>query len=140
MEKSRAEYNRQWAARNYERLRKYRTEWARKKRMNNLEWARQKGAEYRENRKKRLGNDFWPIATLAQKRWRKKNPEKDYAYHRVFINLRNGNLKKSPCEVCGTNEWVEAHHTDYSKPLDVQWLCKIHHATADKLRRSKLLK
>jgi hypothetical protein len=28
--------------------------------------------------------------------------------------------------VCGT--WmVEAHHPDYSSPLDVVWLCRRHH-------------
>ena len=38
-----------------------------------------------------------------------------------------GKLKKLPCEACGS-EKVEAHHTDYSKPLDVMWLCRKHHA------------
>lgn len=39
-----------------------------------------------------------------------------------------GWLVKQPCEVCGTDENVEAHHDDYMRPLDVRWLCKIHHA------------
>jgi hypothetical protein len=38
-----------------------------------------------------------------------------------------GRLVPEPCEVCGTTENVEAHHPDYSKPLDVQWLCFTHH-------------
>ena len=41
----------------------------------------------------------------------------------VQTALRNGTLVKSPCEMCG-NEKVQAHHCDYSKPLEVMWLCK----------------
>jgi hypothetical protein len=33
---------------------------------------------------------------------------------------------KSPCEVCG-NQKAEAHHDDYSKLLEVRWLCDEHH-------------
>lgn len=29
--------------------------------------------------------------------------------------------------MCGTTEHVVAHHHDYSKPLDVTWLCEQHH-------------
>ena len=39
-----------------------------------------------------------------------------------------GHLIRQPCEVCHTEINVEAHHDDYSKPLDVRWLCKKHHA------------
>jgi hypothetical protein len=47
------------------------------------------------------------------------------AVHRA---LASGQLVKGPCEVCGTEEGVEAHHADYSRPLDVTWLCIQHHA------------
>jgi ribosomal protein S27AE len=36
---------------------------------------------------------------------------------------RRGLLMPQACERCGT-ESAEKHHGDYSKPLDVQWLCK----------------
>lgn len=40
--------------------------------------------------------------------------------------VRDGRLKKMNCKICD-NEKSEAHHHDYSKPLDVIWLCKMHH-------------
>ncbi len=41
--------------------------------------------------------------------------------------IKNGTLLKLPCEVCGYSDYVEAHHDDYYKPLDVRWLCRTHH-------------
>lgn len=41
--------------------------------------------------------------------------------------IKYGRLIKGPCEVCGTTENVEAHHDDYTKPMDVRWLCRFHH-------------
>jgi hypothetical protein len=35
-------------------------------------------------------------------------------------------LVPQPCEVCGATK-VEKHHPDYSKPLEVRWLCREHH-------------
>ena len=40
--------------------------------------------------------------------------------------VAQGLLEKTPCHVCGSAE-VEAHHPDYSLPLNVVWLCKAHH-------------
>lgn len=40
--------------------------------------------------------------------------------------VRRGKLQKGLCEFCNSQE-VEAHHDDYSKPLEVRWLCKAHH-------------
>jgi ribosomal protein S27AE len=37
-----------------------------------------------------------------------------------------GKLLRGPCEKCGS-EVTEAHHDDYSKPLEVRWLCQTHH-------------
>jgi len=49
-----------------------------------------------------------------------------YAAHCAVSNaVRDGKLKKQPCEVCGAK--AHAHHEDYSKPLEVVWLCHAHH-------------
>lgn len=32
-----------------------------------------------------------------------------------------------PCEVCGEIK-SQAHHDDYSKPLNIRWLCQAHHS------------
>lgn len=40
--------------------------------------------------------------------------------------IARGRLVRRPCEVCGAFP-VEAHHDDYSQPLNVRWLCLPHH-------------
>ena len=44
----------------------------------------------------------------------------------LHVYVKRGKVIKSPCSICGC-EKVEAHHHDYSKPLDVIWLCRKHH-------------
>ena len=39
-----------------------------------------------------------------------------------------------PCEICGSLT-THRHHEDYSKPLDIRWLCSRHHAARHKERR-----
>ena len=60
------------------------------------------------------------------KEWRSKYPKKYKAHNIVNNNIRSGNLHKEPCEICGSEKTV-AHHDDYSKPLNVRWLCQPHH-------------
>lgn len=36
---------------------------------------------------------------------------------------RDKKIKNQPCEICGCDK-SEAHHDDYSKPLEVRWLCR----------------
>ncbi len=44
---------------------------------------------------------------------------------RSYLNvyLRRGKITKQPCVSCG-NTLVEAHHNDYTKPLEVIWYCR----------------
>ena len=56
-----------------------------------------------------------------------KYPDRVRAKYLVRKALRNGDIKKQCCEICGCED-VQAHHSDYTKPLDVIWLCQKHHA------------
>lgn len=48
---------------------------------------------------------------------------------RNYLNrlIRQGLVKRKNCEICGSDKNVEAHHEDYGKPLEVRWLCRVHH-------------
>lgn len=62
---------------------------------------------------------------------RKADANERFKYHsrQMARNaIRSGMIQKQPCEVCGIDNDVEAHHDDYSKPLDIRWLCTKHHA------------
>lgn len=61
------------------------------------------------------------------KAYRAKFPNKYKAVNMVNNSMRGGKLFKEPCEVCGTEQNIHAHHDDYSKPLNVRWLCAVHH-------------
>lgn len=56
-----------------------------------------------------------------------KYPEKMLARTLLGNAVRDGKIIRQPCEACGSTD-SEAHHDDYSKPLDVKWLCPKHHA------------
>ena len=62
----------------------------------------------------------------AKRRYRSRHPHKVAAHMAVRSAVRQGKLAKSTCEVCGCSD-AHAHHDDYSRPLDVIWLCKKHH-------------
>lgn len=60
--------------------------------------------------------------------YRQEMPERRKAHTVVGNAVRDGKLKKMPCAFCGSTERLEAHHHDYSKPLDVTWLCSACHS------------
>ena len=45
----------------------------------------------------------------------------------VGYAIKCGKLIEEPCEVCGEVDHVHAHHDDYAKPMDIRWLCSVHH-------------
>lgn len=63
--------------------------------------------------------------------YNEKYPHRKKANAAVARAVREGRMKKQPCWVCG--EKAVAHHPDYSRPLDVVWLCQPHHKQAHAL-------
>lgn len=62
----------------------------------------------------------------ACKAWRERNRIKELAHRAVARALKTGALVRLACERCGDPN-TEAHHDDYTKPLDIKWLCDIDH-------------
>lgn len=67
-----------------------------------------------------------PNKPTRQARWQSNHPQAVWAWQCLRSALKRGLIKKRPCEVCGS-EKVDAHHTDYSRPLHVTFLCRRHH-------------
>lgn len=63
--------------------------------------------------------------------WRSKNKHKQKAHAAVAGAIKSGKLIKLPCW-CG-NTMSQAHHEDYSKLLEVTWLCQKHHKQEHRL-------
>lgn len=59
--------------------------------------------------------------------YREKFPNKYKAHTMVNNAIRDGRLHKEPCVVCGSDIRLHAHHDDYLKPLNIRWLCAVHH-------------
>lgn len=110
---------------------------ARKKYKPSDDVLERKRARYHEWYRKRKGNiqhSDLPEHIAAREKYKSLADASAYMIvkHRVRsltrAYIKAGKLKRLPCEICGTNEAVQAHHDDYDKPMDVRWLCRKHHA------------
>lgn len=61
----------------------------------------------------------------AVAKYNKKNKDKTSCWSKIKWGKKKGIVKEQVCCVCG--EKAVAHHPDYSKPLEVIWLCHKHH-------------
>jgi hypothetical protein len=71
----------------------------------------------------------------ARKRYVELFPGRAKAQWAVSNAIRDGRLIRQPCLICGDK--AEAHHPDYDAPLDVVWLCTLHHKQAHALVREQ---
>ena len=58
--------------------------------------------------------------------WKRVHKERISAQRKAQYALNRGKIFKEPCSVCGETISV-MHHDDYSKPLEITWLCVSHH-------------
>lgn len=70
-----------------------------------------------------VSNDNMRYRRRQIERW----PGHEAARRAVAREVRAGRMVHQPCERCGATTKVEGHHDDYSKPLEVRWLCPTHH-------------
>lgn len=82
------------------------------------------GAQRRKQLKYRTDPEY--RAQVRAKLQASKTPEKNHARRYLGRAISNGKIQRQPC-ACG-NPRSHGHHEDYSKPLDVIWLCASCHS------------
>lgn len=56
--------------------------------------------------------------------WHLNNKDKNNIHHKVWYALHtNKIIKPKKCQYCKREVSLSGHHPDYSKPLEVIWLC-----------------
>jgi hypothetical protein len=147
---------RKWRAKNVERVRAYRHEYAAAHRDRANELHRQHYAADPDSfkaaiRRWRSAHPEWSKAESDRRwkqanhdrvmasnaRWQAANPERrrlsTLAREQVRAAIKRGDLiRPDTCEECGTaGVTIEAAHADYSRPLEVRWLCRPCHRRWD---------
>jgi hypothetical protein len=61
--------------------------------------------------------------TAINKLWREEDKRRSVAHSAVSRAIKKGTLIRMVCERCNEPKTV-AHHEDYDKPLEVNWLCQ----------------
>lgn len=88
------------------------------------------------NRSRERGESVKAREIRHAEAYRSNYPEKQRAKQVLALAIKRGEIQRpTACPSCGDESrgrdgraLIQAHHHDYSKPLDVQWLCVNCHA------------
>lgn len=118
---------REYRDNNLERIREY------DRNRPNLD-ERIKNSRYYTNKRKEEDPEYRKLIMEKNKQWRKDNRIKANAQQRLRRHVKQGKIKKpKQCIKCNKKaKVIEGHHEDYSKPLDVVWLCVYCHRARHK--------
>jgi hypothetical protein len=87
-------------------------------------------AEYRKTESGKLA------LARARKAYKNRSPERRSAHVALGNAVRDGRVIPWPtCAVPDCCGRPQAHHPDYSRPLDVVWLCDMHHKEVHAMAR-----
>lgn len=86
-------------------------------------YTKRSATKIRERNRRYMESGRATIKTLENRR---KHPERYRARQLLRNAIRRGEITKTRCHTCGNEnaKQLDGHHPDYSKPLDVMWLCK----------------
>lgn len=135
-------YNQEYYQQNPERFREYRKRWREAHPTYGEEWYLAnrelmliKGRHWREQNPdyhRQYGKEYYQANSEAIKssmiEWADDNPEKVVAQNALKVQIRNGSIiRPELCSACGNTGVMAGHHKDYTKPLEIIWLCRSCH-------------
>lgn len=90
--------------------------------------------EYHRQYDKQMYKDKYEREAARRLRYVEKYPIRAHANMLLNRAVRKGKVIKQNCGVCSSVRTV-AHHPDYSRPLEVLWLCELHHKEWHRLNK-----
>lgn len=120
---------RQWYLNNLERIKKEKREYGRER--------------YKDPEVRKRISDYGKseAGKLTKKRTKDRHADRESARKKLGNAVALGKIIPWPvCAIHSCEDKPEAHHPDYSRPLDVVWLCPKHHTDAHVLARKGIAK
>lgn len=98
-------------------------------------WGRQNRTRQKRIQQRSIEKNYSKILE-RNRAWSLANPEKVRTRSLVYRAVVAGRLvRPKSCSRCGKRTKVEGHHEDYSKPLEVTWVCRSCHRAIDHPRK-----
>lgn len=82
----------------------------------------------KKKKRYRAGEKGSEASKRAVKRYEEKNPHRRMAWDEA-----SKCIPLEPCSICGDNKLVHRHHPDIAKPLEIVFLCPLHHKRAHRV-------
>lgn len=130
------EYKRKWYLKNRKRISEKNKLNVKEKVEYNKKWRESNKDKWREHNREysKKYNQKSDKIKKANMKWRKSNKEKIRA--EIIANRKISFPKNKLCENCNLVLATQRHHQDYSKPLEVMFVCKPCHYKLDKERKN----
>ena len=110
-----SEYHRIWWKNNPDKIAKYRIKQRKRIEEDRPKERERNKRDYQKHKQKRL---------KKCKEYRNLNKQIKQAHGMIKYQIKIGKIKRpEKCSICNKSENIHAHHADYSKPLEIIWLC-----------------
>lgn len=111
----------EWRKKNKEHIKEYNKQYFRKWYAKNKKKHTAHNKEWRKNNRSKIN------AYISKYRQNELEKFKNRARAKIEYRIKTGKLVRQNCSVTGCTVIGQAHHPDYSKPLEIVWLCRKHH-------------
>ena len=121
------EYNKEYYKEHKDYYKEYHKEYSKEHKDEIKELARKYRTEHKDEIKEH-NKKYKRIYQTEHKDEIKEHNKKYLGAHNILNNaILKGEIIRGPCSVCGSTKRIHGHHEDYNKPLEVIWVCAIHH-------------
>ena len=109
---------------NGDKIRDYSINYNKNNRAKRLEWRTKNSKRIKEVYNLYRQKEDKEKRLQRVRKYEKKYPDRSKAKTAINNAIKSGKIEKGICAICDSNKYIQGHHDDYSKPMQVDWLCR----------------